>query len=141
MYIQSSHNSQVTSDQLKDVVTNALNIGISTMAKATGLPSSDLSTWHYTAGILSFSRENTISVNPDTLTVSLSGNTSIGTVYAVLYAADRKAVEIVQYPASDTVEVGFTDDTEGSYAKILWWQKDMQPMCAAERVDIASGNQ
>jgi len=132
-YFQNSHNSRVTSDQLKDVVTNALNIGIASMAKATGLPSSDLSTWHYTAGILSFSRENTISINPDTLTVSLSGNTSIGTIYAALYAADGKLLEIGQYSASDTVEVGFTDDSEGSYAKILWWHGIMQPMCAAEK--------
>ena len=133
-YIQSSHNSQVTAEQLKDVVTDALNIGITTMAKATGLPSSILSTWYYTNGILSFSQRNAIIV--DSLTASLYGNTSIGTVYAVMHSADEKIIEIKQYPASETVLIEFEDDTEGSYAKIMWWHGFMQPMCNAETIPI-----
>ena len=135
-YIQSSHNSQITADQLKDVVTDALNIGITTMAKATGLPSSILSTWYYTNGILSFSQRNAISV--DSLTASLYGNTSIGTVYAVMHSADGKIIEIKQYPASETVLIEFDDDTEGSYAKIMWWHGFMQPMCNAETIPISN---
>ena len=135
-YIQSSHNSEVTDDQLKDEVKSGLNIGISTMSKATGLPASDLSTWYYADGILSFSRENTMDVDPDSLTVSLSGNTSIGTVYAVIYDAVGRIIGSKQYPASETVHIEFTDVTEGAYVKIMWWHGTMQPMCAAETVSL-----
>ena len=134
-YISRSHNSKVTNAQLKNEVTNGLNIGITTMAKATGLPASDLSTWYYAGGILSFSMYNKISVDSDTLTVTLDGNTSIGTVYAAMYDVDGKLIGFKQYPASETVDVE-SDDTEGSYIKIMWWHGDMQPMCEAETISL-----
>lgn len=135
-YIQSTHNSEVTKDQLKNVVVNGLNIGISTMAKATGLPSSGLLTWYYADGILSFSRDNTMNVDPASLTASLYGNTSIGIVCAVMYNADGRIIGIKLYPASDEVEIEFDDRTAGSYVKIMWWHGNMYPMCAAETVSL-----
>lgn len=135
-YIPSTHNSEVTAAELKDEVTSGLNLGISTMAKATGLPASSLSTWYYADGILSFSRDNTMNVDHNSLTVSLYGNTSIGTIYAVMYNADRMIIEVKQYPASETVKVEFDDDTEGSYVKIMWWHGNMQPMCVAETIPL-----
>lgn len=134
-YVQSAANSKVTNAQLKGEVTNWLNLGLSDVAKTTNLPVDGFSTWYYADGILSFSQDNTMSVDSDTLTVSLSGNTSIGTVYAALYAADGTLKEVKQYPASETIEVEF-DDTEGSYAKIMWWQQNMYPMCAAETISL-----
>ena len=135
-YIQSSHNSMVTTAQLKDEVTSALNIGISTMAKATDLPASSLATWYYSDGILSFSKGNMISVDSDTLTVSLSGNIIAGTVYAAMYDAEERVIEVKQYPASETVEVEFDDDTAGSYVTVMWWNEDMKPMCATETISL-----
>ena len=135
-YISSSHNSKVMKAQVKDEVTNGLNIGITTMAKATKLPASSLSTWHYADGILSFSADNTMSADRDPLTVSLYGNTSIGTVFAAMYDADGKLTGVRQYPASETVGVEFDDGTEGSYIKIMWWHGDVQPMCIAETISL-----
>ena len=135
-YIQSSHNSRVTVAQLKDEVASGLNIGITTMSKATGLPASDLSPWHYADGILSFSQDNTMEVDSQTLTVSLFGNTSIGTVYAVMYDSDGALSAVKKYRASETVDVKFADDTEGSYIKIMWWRGDMYPMCEAETISL-----
>ena len=138
-YIPSSHNSRVTADQLQDEVTGGLNIGITTMAKATGLAASDLSTWYYADGILSFSRggatENTMTVD-DSLTVTLSGETNVGTVYAVMCDADGKMIGVKQYPASETVNVVFGDDPEGAYVKVMWWNGNMRPMCAAETISL-----
>ncbi len=135
-YVQSTANSKVTNAQLKNDVTNWLNLGLSDTAKTTGLPISAFSTWYYADGILSFSEDNTMRVDLDSLTVSLDGNTSIGTVYAVMYGADGTMSEIKQYPASETVEVEFTDDAEGSYVKIMWWHGNMYPMCAAETISL-----
>ena len=138
-YIPNSHNSEVTADQLKDEVTSGLNIGITNMAKATKLAASDLSTWYYVDGVLSFSREsthkkNTMAVAPDTLTVTLSGDTSIGNVYAVMRDADGKMVEVKQYPAAETINVEFVNDLEGKYVKLMWWNENMRPMCEAETI-------
>ena len=135
-YIQSSHNSEVTNDELKNELLSGLNIGITTMAKATHLPSSDLVPWHYANGIVSFFQENTMTVDPGTLDVSLSGNTSIGMVFAVMYNADRKMIEYKKYPASETVKVEFDGDTEGRSVKILWWQGNMQPMSTSETISF-----
>jgi len=135
-YVQSTSNSEVTTAQLKDEVTNWLNLGLSDIAKTTNLPLSGFSTWYYADGILSFSRDNTMNVDNDSFTVSLYGNTSIGTVYAVMYDADGTMRGFKQYPASETVEVEFADDTEGSHVKILWWHSNMYPMCAAETISL-----
>ena len=135
-YIQSSHNSQVTNAQLKDEVTNGLNIGITTMAKATKLPASELSVWYYADRILSFSRDNTMSVDPVSLTVSLSGNTTIGTVYAAFYDERGELKELRQYPASETVEVGAAAAAEYSYVNLMWWHGNMYPMCVSEKVSL-----
>ena len=134
-YVQSSHNSSVTNAQLKDEVKEGLNIGISTMAKATGLPESSLSAWHYADGILSFCIDNKMTVDRDLLAVSLSGNTSIGTVFAALYDADGALIDVKLYPASETVDVDFDNSAEGSYIKIMWWQGNLYPMCSAETID------
>jgi len=77
-----------------------------------------------------------MNVDNDSFTVSLYGNTSIGTVYAVMYDADGTMRGFKQYPASETVEVEFADDTEGSHVKILWWHSNMYPMCAAETISL-----
>lgn len=138
-YIQSTHNSCVTNAQLKDEVTNGLNTGITAMAKATGLPASILTTWYYADGIVSFSRDNKMNVDPASLTVSLYGNTSIGTVLAAMYNADGDLIGIKLYPASETVEVEFADTAEGSYVKIIWWHGDMHPMCVAETISLYNG--
>ncbi len=133
-YVQSTSDSKVTSAQLKNEVTNWLNVGLSDVAKTTSLPEDGFSTWYYADGILSFSRDNTMSVDRDSLTVSLYGNTSIGTVYAVMYDADGTMKGINQYPASETINVEFADDTEGAYVKIMWWHQNMHPMCTAETI-------
>ncbi|MBQ3428117.1 MAG: alkaline phosphatase [Clostridia bacterium] len=138
-YIPSSHNNMVTVDQLKDEVVSGLNIGITNMAKATKLAASDLSTWYYVDGVLSFSREsahkeNTMTVDPETLTVTLSGDEITGDVNAAMYSADGRMIEIRQYPASETVEVGFDNATENTEIKIMWWNGNMYPMCEAETI-------
>lgn len=140
-YVQSTANSKVTNAQLKSEVTNWLNLGLSDVAKTTNLPVDGFSTWYYADGLLSFSQDNTMNVDHDSLTVSLCGNTSIGTVYAAMYNADGTMNEVKQYPASETIEVDFVDDTEGSYIKIMWWHKNMYPMCASETISLTSVNQ
>lgn len=135
-YIPSSHNSEVTYEQLKDEAASGLNIGLANMAKAAGVPASGMSVWYYADGILSFSRDNTMTVAGDPLTVTLYGNTSIGTVYAVMYDAGGKMIGVRQYPASETVEVGSEDDAECEYVKIMWWHGNMRPMCEAETVSL-----
>lgn len=135
-YIQSTHNSKVTKDQIKDEVTTWLNVGLSNMAKATGLPASDLLPWYYADGILSFCRDNTMNVDPDSLTVTLSGNTGIGTVYAIVFDAAGRMTGMKHYPASETVEVELDDATKGASVKILWWQENLHPMCSAETVSL-----
>ena len=135
-YIQSTHNSKVTKDQIKDEVTTWLNVGLSNMAKATGLPASDLLPWYYADGILSFYRDNTMAVDPDSLTVTLSGNTGIGTVYAIVFDAAGRMTGMKHYPASETVEVELDDAAKGASVKILWWQENLHPMCSAETVSL-----
>ena len=135
-YIQSTSNTMVTNAQLKDEVTNWLNLGLSDIAKTTKLPISNFSTWYYADGILSFSPDNTMSVDTDSLTVSLCGNTTIGTVYAIIYDADGKMGEVKKYPASEKVELELGDAAEGSYAKIMWWRGNIYPMCAAETISL-----
>ncbi|MBR4720387.1 MAG: alkaline phosphatase [Clostridia bacterium] len=139
-YVQSSHNSEVTTAQLKDEVTSGLNIGISTMSKATGLPASSLLKWYYVDGTLSFNQgstqESRMEVDPDSLTVSLYGDTSMGTIYAVMYNANKKIIEVKQYSAAETVDVEFADDTNGSYVKIMWWQTNMRPICPAKTIPL-----
>lgn len=88
----------------------------------------------YADGILSFSMDNTMSVDRDLLTVSLFGNTSIGTLYAAMYDYGGRMLEVKQYPASETVGVEFEDDTEGAYLKVIWWHGNMYPMCPYEIV-------
>ncbi|MBR0366162.1 MAG: hypothetical protein IJH94_05105, partial [Clostridia bacterium] len=137
----SSHNNMVTVDQLKDEVVSGLNIGITNMAKATKLAASDLSTWYYVDGVLSFSREsahkeNTMTVDPETLTVTLSGDEITGNVYAAMYDETGKLLEVKQYPASETVEVGFDDNAQASYVKVMWWRGEMYPMCEAKTISL-----
>lgn len=134
-YVQSTADSKVTISQLKSEVTNWLNLGLSDVAKTADLPVDIFSTWYYADGILSFSQDNTMSVDSDTLTVSLNGNTSIGVVYAALYDVDGRVKEIKQYPASETIEVDF-GEAQGSYVKIMWWQENMHPMCVAETISL-----
>ena len=135
-YIQSSHNSEITSAQLRKEALSGLNVGISTMAKATHLPASSLLTWHYADGILSFCEDNTMAVDPDSLTVSLSGNTSIGAVYAVMFNAAGRMIGCQMYPASETVKVEFAEHPENAKVKIIWWQRNMHPMCVIETISL-----
>lgn len=134
-YVQSTSNSMVTNAQLKKEVTSWLNLGLSDTAKTTNLPISGFSTWYYADGILSFSRDNTMTVNPVSLTVSLFGNTSIGTVYAAIYDADGTMRGVRQYPAAETVEIE-AEYTKDSYIKIMWWHGNMYPMCANETISV-----
>ncbi|MBE7011303.1 MAG: hypothetical protein E7415_01355 [Ruminococcaceae bacterium] len=135
-YVQSATNSEVTNTQLKDEVRNWLNVGLSDTAKTTRLPVSGFATWYYADGILSFVQDNTMNVGLDTLTVSLYGNTSIGTVYAAMYGADGIMSEFKQYPASETVEIEFDSNTDGANIKIMWWHGNMYPMCEAETISL-----
>lgn len=135
-FVQSTSNTMVTTAQLKNDVGEWLNVGRSDTAKTTKLPMSGFSDWYFADGILSFSEDNTMSVEADSLTVTLEGNSSIGTVYAVMYGADGAVNEVKQYPASETVEVEFDGDTDGSYVKIMWWHGNMYPMCVAETISL-----
>lgn len=135
-YVQSTTNSKVTKAQLKDEVVNRLNLGISDTAKTTELPESGFATWYFADGILSFSRDNTMSIDTDSLMVSLGGNTSIGTVYAILYNEHGIITDAKSYPASETVEVEFDDATKGSYVKIMWWYGNMYPINESETISL-----
>ena len=76
-----------------------------------------------------------MSVAPS-LTVSLDGNTSIGTVYAIMYNADGTLCAVKEYKASQTVEVKFDANAKGAYVKILWWHGNMYPMCAPQKISL-----
>ena len=77
-----------------------------------------------------------MSIDTDSLTVSLGGNTSIGTVYAMLYNADGIITGVKRYSASETVEVEFDDATKGSYVKIMWWYGNMYPINVSETISL-----
>ena len=134
-YVQSATNSQITNDQVKNDASDWLNLGLSDSAKAAALPLSGFLSWYYADGILSFCQDNTMSVDADSLTVTLYGNTGIGTVYAAMYNADGTMRDFRQYPASETVEVDF-GEVSGEYVKIMWWHGNMYPMCEAETISL-----
>ncbi|MBQ7573949.1 MAG: alkaline phosphatase [Clostridia bacterium] len=134
-YVESSHNSQVTASQLKDEISGLINLELSDTAKFTKLPISGFSTWYYADGILSFAKDNTMSVAPS-MTVSLDGNTSIGTVYAIMYNADGTLCAVKEYKASQNVQVKFDANAKGAYVKIMWWHGNMYPMCAPQKISL-----
>ena len=77
-----------------------------------------------------------MSVSGISFSVSLDGDTSIGTVWAAIYDSNGRLNAIKQYPAADTVNVVFDVGVTGAYVKIMWWNDNMQPMCEAQTIPL-----
>ena len=68
--------------------------------------------------------------------VTFSGDTSVGFVRAALYGADGALKSLKEYPAAQNVNVVFDPGAAGAYAKIMWWNNNMQPMCDAQTIPL-----
>ena len=68
--------------------------------------------------------------------LTLSGETSVGTIYAGLYDTNGVLKALKLYKAADTVNVSFDVGATGSYVKIMWWNDNMQPMCDAQIIPL-----
>ncbi|MBP3361440.1 MAG: leucine-rich repeat domain-containing protein [Clostridia bacterium] len=78
----------------------------------------------------------TIAVSGISFGVTLSGDTSIGFVRAALYSADGALKSLKEYPAAQNVNVVFDPGAVGAYAKIMWWNDNMQPMCEPQIIHL-----
>ena len=76
-----------------------------------------------------------LSVSGISFSVSLNGNTNVGTVWAAVYDSIGKAISVKQYPAADTVNVVFDAGVAGDYVKIMWWN-NIVPMCEAQIIPL-----
>lgn len=68
--------------------------------------------------------------------VKLSGDTSVGDVYAAIYDTNGKLKNLKQYPAADIVKIEFDAGITGAYVKIMWWDNNMKPMCEAQTIPL-----
>ena len=58
-----------------------------------------------------------------------SGDTNVGTVWAALYDENNVLQCVKSYQPSDRVKVAFDKEVTGTYAKVMWWNDNMKPLC------------
>jgi len=68
-------------------------------------------------------------INVIAFDAEFSGDTSIGTVWAALYDEKNVLQCVKSYQPSDKVKVTFDKDVTGAYAKVMWWNDNMKPLC------------
>ncbi|MBP3362049.1 MAG: hypothetical protein J6N52_14455 [Clostridia bacterium] len=93
----------------------------------------------YTNGSVTVTKESGgggMTVSGISFGVTLSGDTSVGFVRAALYDANGALKSLKEYPAAQNVNVVFDPGAAGAYAKIMWWNDNMQPMCDAQTIPL-----